>query len=143
MAAYFSFERMITTTFVKALYFLGFIAITAAGVALAVWAGLQLNDATIARSQGWRYVALGVALVVVGNLIWRVFCELWVVLFELHSEVVSVRHALNLNGLRTMNAPSEREVVTEREEIVRPREVVVQDRERTVPHHTGGVLGLS
>ena len=139
MGAYFSFERMITTTFVKALYFLGFLALTAAGVALAIWAGMQLNDATISRSLGWRYVALGVGLVVLGNIVWRVFCELWVVLFGIHSELVSIRYALNLNGLRT----PVREVISEPEEIVRPREVLVQDHDRAVSHHTGGVLGLS
>jgi len=74
---YFSFDKMITPAFVKVLYFLGFLALTAAGVGLAVWAGMQLNDATISRSLGWRYVALGVAAVVVGNIVWLVFCELW------------------------------------------------------------------
>jgi len=143
MGAYFSFERMITTTFVKVLYFLGFIALTAAGVALAVWAGMQLNDATISRALGWRYVAFGVTLVLVGNIVWRVFCELWVVLFGIHSELVSVRHGLNLYGLRPTTDTVEREVIAEREEVVRPREVIVPDRERTVSHHSGGVLGLS
>ena len=143
MGGYFSFERMITTMFVKVIYFLGFIALTAAGVALAIWAGMQLNDATISRTLGWRYVAVGVAAVVVGNIVWRVFCELWVVLFEIHSELTSVRHALNLNGLRryTTEEPVEREVITEREEIVRPREVVVHNEDRPAPRH--GVLGLS
>lgn len=143
MGAYFSFERMITTTFVKVVYFLGFVALTAAGVALAVWAGMQLNDSTISRSLGWRYVALGVALVVVGNIVWRVFCELWVVLFGIHSELVSVRYALNLHGLRPVTeAPVTREVIEEREEVVRPREVVVHNEDRTVPHQAS-VLGLS
>jgi hypothetical protein len=135
MGAYFSFERMITTTFVKVIYFLGFLAITAGGVALAVWAGMQLNDARIDRVLGWRYVAAGVGLVVIGNIVWRVFCELWVVLFEIHNELVSVRYGLNLNGLRVREEPVE---VIEREEIVRPREVVVQDH---TPH--ASVLGLS
>ena len=138
MGAYFSFERMITTTFVKVVYFLGFLAITAAGVALAVWAGMQLNDARIDRALGWRYVAAGVGLVVIGNIVWRVFCELWVVLFEIHAELVSVRHGLNLNGLRVREEPVERELIVEREEIRRPREVVVQDH---TPH--ASVLGLS
>jgi len=142
MGGYFSFERMITTAFVKVVYFLGFIALTAAGIALAVWAGMQLNDATISRSQGWRYVAFGAALVVVGNIVWRVLCELWVVLFGIHSELVSVRHGLNLNGLRhSYDEPIEREVIKEREEIVRPREVVVHKDDRDAPRH--GVLGLS
>ena len=129
MGAYFSFERMITTTFVKVVYFLGFLAITAGGVALAVWAGMQLNDARIDRVLGWRYVAAGVASVIVGNIVWRVLCELWVVLFEIHAELVSVRHAVNLNGLRVREEPVEREEIE-------PREFVVHDRH-------AGVLGLS
>lgn len=142
MGGYFSFERMITTTFVKVVYFIGFIALTAAGVALAVWAGMQLNDATIARSLGWRYVAFGVGLLVLGNIVWRVFCELWVVFFNIHSELVSMRYGLNLSGLRYhADEPIQREVISEREEFVRPREVVVHREEREVPRH--GVLGLS
>lgn len=137
MGAYFSFERMITTGFVKVVYFLGFLAITAAGIALAVWAGMQLNDARIDRMLGWRYVAAGVGLVVIGNLIWRVFCELWVILFEIHAELVSVRYGLNLNALRVREEPVEREVV---EEVMRPREIVVHNE--PAQHHAS-VLGLS
>ena len=137
MGSYFSFERMITTSFVKVVYFLGFLAITAAGVAFAVWAGLQLNDARIDRALGWRYVAAGVASVVVGNIVWRVFCELWVVLFGIHAELVSVRHGLNLNSMRIVDEPVEREYVVEREEIPR-REVVVHDEQRHA-----SVLGLT
>jgi hypothetical protein len=139
---YFSFERMITPAFVKVLYFLGFIALTFAGAGLAVWAGMQLNDATIARSLGWRYVAIGVGAVVVGNILWRVFCELWVVLFGIHAELTSVRYALNLNGLRyTPEEPIEREAIIERDEVIRPREVVVHSADQAAPRH--GILGLS
>jgi Domain of unknown function (DUF4282) len=139
---YFSFERMITPAFVKIVYFLGFIVLTAGGLGLAGWAGMQLNDATIDRSLGWRYVAAGVGAVVLGNIVWRIFCELWVVLFGMHAELISVRHALNLNGRRfASEEPIEREVITEREEIARPREVVVHHDHRTVPGH--GILGLS
>ena len=136
MGAYFSFERMITTSFVKVVYFLGFLAITAGGVALAVWAGMQLNDARIDRVLGWRYVAAGVGAVVIGNIVWRVFCELWVVLFEIHAELVSVRYGLNLNGMRISEEP----VVVEREEVVRPREVVIHNE---AAQHHASVLGLS
>lgn len=142
MGAYFSFERMITPAFVKVVYFFGFLALTTAGVALAVWAGMKLNDATIDRALGWRYVATGVALLVIGNIVWRVFCELWVVLFGIHSELLSTRYALNLNTLRRpLDEPVERELFSEREEHVRPREVVVHREEHVAPRH--GVLGLS
>ena len=74
---------------------------------------------------------------------WRIFCELWVVLFGIHDELVSVRYALNLDRFRERIAePIHREEVVEREETVRPREVVVQRQERAEPRHTG-VLGLS
>ena len=139
---YFSFERMITTTFVKVLYVLGSIAITAGSVALAVWAGMKLNAATIARDLGWRYVAAGVAMVIVGNVVWRIFCELWVVLFGIHSELVSIRYALNLSGMRyRTEEPIRTETIEERDDAIRPREVVVHTQERHAPHH--GVLGLS
>lgn len=137
MGRYFSFDRMITPAFVKAVYFIGFLAITIAGIALAVWAGMQLNDAIISRSLGWRYVAYGVGLVVVGNIVWRVFCELWVVLFGIHSELVNRPYYTRY----TYEEPVEREVITEREEIVRPREVVVHNEDLAAPRH--GVLGLS
>lgn len=139
---YFSFERMITTTFVKVFYFFGFIAITAAGVALALWAGMKLNDATIARDLGWRYVAAGVSMVIFGNIVWRVFCELWVVLFGIHSELASIRYASNLNGLRhPTKEPIRREIIEERDDAVRPPEVVVHTEDLPAPRH--GVLGLS
>jgi hypothetical protein len=139
---YFSFERIITTTFVKVLYFLGFIAVTAAGVGLAVWAGMKLNDATIARDLGWRYVAAGVAMVVLGNIVWRIFCELWVVLFGIHSELVSIRYALNLNGMRDRTEePIRTETIEERDDVIRPAPVVVHTEDRQAPRH--GVLGLS
>lgn len=139
---YFSFERMITTTFIKALYFVGFIAITAAGIGLAAWAGMKLNDATITRDLGWRYVAAGVGLVFLGNLVWRVFCELWVVLFGIHAELASIRYAANFDGLRhSTNEPIRSELIEERDDSVRPREVVVRSEDRPATNH--GVLGLS
>lgn len=139
---YFSFERIITTTFVKVLYFVGFVAITAAGVALAVWAGIKLSEASIARNLGWRYVAAGVGLVILGNIVWRVVCELWMVLFGIHSELVSMTYALNLNGLRRpTEEPMKREIVEERENVIRSPEVVVHTEDRSAPRH--GVLGLS
>ena len=131
MAAYFSFERMITPAFVKIVYFLGFLLLIAAGIGLIVWSGLQLNDATIDRLLGWRYVALGASILIVGNIVWRVICELWVVLFGIHDELVAIKY-------RSSHTQPARVI---EEEPVR-REVVVRDNEVIAPHHAG-VLGLS
>ena len=130
MGAYFSFERMITTPFVKVVYFLGFLVLTAAGIGFIVWAGLKLNDAVIDRSLGWRYVALGAAMLIAGNIVWRMVCELWVVLFGIHDELVSMRYAFNpIQKPRVIEEPVTREVVGNDQEIVAPRHA--------------GVLGLS
>lgn len=130
MSAYFSFERMITPSFVKVVYFLGFLALTGAGIGLIVWAGLQLNEATIDRSLGWRYVAAGAAILIFGNIVWRVVCELWVVLFGIHNELVSMRYGFSpVPKPRVIDEPVTREVVVRENEIVAPRQA--------------GVLGLS
>lgn len=134
MGAYFSFERMITATFVKVVYFSGFLALTGAGVGLMVWAGLQLNEATIDRLRGWRYVAIGAAILIAGNIVWRVFCELWVVLFGIHDELVAMRY-----GLLSVQRPRVAPVM---EEEPAAREVVVKKNEILAPRHAG-VLGLS
>lgn len=144
MSAYFSFERMITPSFVKVVYFLGFLALTAGSIGLIVWAGLQLNDATIDRNLGWRYVATGAAALVIGNIVWRVACELWVVLFGIHEELVTLRYASQpvhhpAHFERVVEEPVVRE--TQRREL-QPRDLVTRDEE-IVAHPRAGVLGLS
>ena len=140
MSAYFSFERMITASFVKVVYFLGFLILTAGGIGLMVWAGLQLNDATIDRTLGWRYVALGVAALVLGNVVWRVACELLVVLFGIHAELVTLRYASQpVHFERVIEEPAPRE---RDRRVLEPREIVTHDDE-IVAHRPAGVLGLS
>lgn len=140
MSAYFSFERMITPSFVKVVYFLGFLAMTAGSIGFMVWAGMQLNDATIDRTLGWRYVAFGAAALVFGNIIWRVACELWVVLFGIHDELVSQRYAHQpAHFERVIEEPAPTERAREREY----RERIVTRDDEIVAHPRAGVLGLS
>jgi hypothetical protein len=101
MAGYFSFDKMITTSFVKVIYFFGFIALTAAGLALTTWAGLGLYQANISSQIGWRYVAIGTGTVIVGNLVWRVVCELWIVLFNIHTRLTSIDDGMRLDRMPT------------------------------------------
>ena len=73
MREFFSFQRMITASFVRSFYFLGFVALTSGSIALIVWSELQLRQATIERTVGWQYAAVGAAALIAGNLGWRVF----------------------------------------------------------------------
>jgi hypothetical protein len=98
MSGYFSFEKLISTTAVKVVYFLGFLVLSALSITLIVWASLRLNNANIGRELGWRYVAYGAAALVLGNIVWRIVCEFWMVLFSINhhlsdaNQVVTVRH---------------------------------------------------
>ena len=135
MSEYFSFQKCITSPFVKTIYFLGFLALTAGGIGLAGWAAMRLFEANISRGLGWYYVAGGVGILLVGNLVWRVFCESWIVLFNIYARLVSLDEKTRTEAvLAEVRTDVSREA--QREEILRHREIELSG-------HPGSVLGLS
>ncbi len=141
MTGYFAFQKFITTSIVKVIYALGFIALTGGGIALIVWSGLRLNAAIIDRQLGWRYVAVGAGALVVGNIAWRVICEFWIVLFSIHSRLGQI----NLAKTTIEKVPAVQFV--ERRFDKRDRRVSRVDEpetlERFKPQRPSSVLGLS
>jgi hypothetical protein len=135
MPGYFSFQKYITSSFVKAIYFLGFLALTAGGIGLAGWAAMRLFEASIPRELGWYYVASGVGILLVGNLVWRVFCEIWVVLFNIHARLVSLDQK---TGAEAMSADVRTDVSRDVKDDEMPRQ-----SELDLLGRPGGVLGLS
>jgi hypothetical protein len=134
MSEYFSFQKCITSPFVKAVYFLGFLVLTAGGIGSAGWAGMRLFDAAIARRLGWYYVAGGVGILLVGNLVWRVFCEVWIVLFNIHARLVSLDQKTRTETVVTdLRTDVSRETQREKR----------RHREIDLSGHPGSVLGLS
>jgi hypothetical protein len=136
MPGYFSFQKLITPRFVKFIYAIGLLAMTVAGIALAVWAGLGLRSATLPTRMGVYYIAIGASVTIVGNLVWRVLCEIWIVLFSIHNllgsiasetRYVAVEHAL----------PGEEHPVEVR------HDVVEREPEARVTGHPASVLGLT
>jgi multisubunit Na+/H+ antiporter MnhG subunit len=113
MAGYFSFGKVITTYFVKTIYALGFILLTFGGIGLAAWAGLRLDSATIPTSTGVYFIAAGVGIVLVGNLAWRMICEFWILLFNMHTLLASIeeqmRAATGQRQVKRDNVPAETE----------------------------------
>ena len=150
MSGYFSFQRMISPTIVKVVYFLGFLILSSLSVTLLVWAGLRLNNANIARQLGWRYIAYGAAALIVGNIAWRLICEFWMVLFtindhlSLSNQVVTVRHVQRIpepQFVERRNAPRERRVADGATET--PAREVVQKETHFREPRPASVLGLS
>jgi hypothetical protein len=135
MPGYFSFQKYITSSFVKAIYFLGFLALTAGGIGLAGWAAIRLYEAGIPRELGWYYVASGLGILFIGNLVWRVFCEVWVVLFNIHARLVSLDQKAGAEAV-SADVPTDVSVDVKGEEM-RPHS------ESDLLGRPGGVLGLS
>ena len=116
MPGYFSFQKLITPRFVKFIYAVGLLALTAGGIALAIWAGLGLRARTMPTRMGIYYIAIGAGIAIVANLFWRVLCEIWIVLFNMHNLLGSIESETVNRALLSEEHPIElRKDVTERE----------------------------
>jgi len=82
---YFSFQYMVSGGLIKILYVLGILFITIAGIVVIV------KGTTMYVGRGANETMLyGAAVVILGNLIWRIFCEIWIIIFSLHETTVSI-----------------------------------------------------
>jgi len=99
MAGYFSFHKLVSTSIIKATYVIGMVLITlwglaAIGFAIAALAqpdNLELR--AIVASQPLGAVVLGAIALVFGNLLWRLLCEGWILLFSIHELLAAIAHA--------------------------------------------------
>ncbi len=134
MSGYFSFQKYVTSYFVKVIYFIGFLAFTTAGLGLAIWSARRLQTGSFPARLGWYYIGAGIGLLFVGNLVWRVFCELWVVLFNMSDHLSSLDRKF---GSETATELPHDDVVSDR-----TREVTAPRRSKGLARPVG-VLGLS
>jgi uncharacterized membrane protein YvbJ len=84
---FFSFHTMISTTLVKVIYALGLVIITVSGIGMIV-------RATQAQQASGEQIWLGIAIVVFGNLLWRLICEGSIVIFNIHEQLRSIDRQL-------------------------------------------------
>ncbi len=136
MPGYFSFQKLITPRFVKFIYVVGLLAMTAGGIGLAIWAGLGLRSATLPTRMGVYYIAIGAGVAIVGNLVWRVLCEIWIVLFNIHNLLGSIES-------ETRYAPVERALPSEEDRVELRQEVIEREHEARVTGRQASVLGLT
>ncbi len=73
MEEYFSFEKMVSQSLIKVIYLLGSIIITIVPILL-IFNGIYPVGGMMVL------VIFGIIL---GNLLWRVFCEAWIALFKI------------------------------------------------------------
>ncbi len=80
MGDFFSFRRMITPVIIQVVFWLGLIVIV--GYALAI---------LIAGEEAWVRV-LGVVYLILGPVLWRVWCEIMILLFRISETLTDIRN---------------------------------------------------
>jgi len=75
---YFEFRTLITPNIIKACYFFGAFIITALSIFL------------ILSPEEGKGITYGILILVFGNILWRVMCEVIILLFSLHDVAVSI-----------------------------------------------------
>ena len=80
MGDFFSFRRMITPVIIQVVFWIGLIVIV--GYALAI---------LIAGDEAWVRV-LGVVYLILGPILWRVWCEIMILLFRISETLTDIRN---------------------------------------------------
>ena len=76
MNDFFGFRKMVSTALIKIIYFFGLIILTLSGAGMVY--------------QGNIMVLKGIGIIVLGNLLWRIICEVWILLFSIHDLLGSI-----------------------------------------------------
>jgi hypothetical protein len=93
---FFSFRTMISPTVIKIIYVLGMIGITIGGIVMIEMAlhvtGLSSEKLNILGEQLSfnKQLLIGIVLIVLGNLMWRLICEGWILLFRMRDILGSI-----------------------------------------------------
>ena len=85
MGGFFSFEKLISGNFIRGIYVVGMAIITVGAIFMIL--GMGKGYATYTpidiRFQG-------VFLLFVGNLAWRITCEVWIVIFVIYERLIEI-----------------------------------------------------
>lgn len=87
---YFSFRKLISSSLIRFIYIIGAIFVTL--MALAVMFG------AIPYAGGFVNFLAGIFFLVLGNLMWRVTCEVWMVFFGIHDRLSSIEVEVKRSG---------------------------------------------
>lgn len=83
MNKFLNFDNLITTNIIKTIYLIGVFVITIGGIVMMAQGG-----------SGAAFVLIGLLGIILGNLLWRVFCENIIVLFNIHDNLSSINDSI-------------------------------------------------
>lgn len=85
MTDFLAFKSMVSVGIIKVIFLIGAILIILVGIAVILGDPL---DNRILSFLG------GLAIIVMGNLLWRVVCEAWIVIFAIHERLAEILEEL-------------------------------------------------
>jgi len=97
MPGYFSFHKLVSTSIIKATYVIGTVLITfwglgMIGFGIAALAQPDIRELRMLVGQPIVFVVTGAITLVFGNLLWRLLCEGWILLFSMHELLAAIAH---------------------------------------------------
>ncbi len=87
---FFALRWMISPVIIRIFYVIGLIWITAWG-ALAIWGAIQTRAYLGSDELMWLSISWGAAILVLGNLLWRILCEVLILLFNVQGHLSSIK----------------------------------------------------
>jgi len=96
---FFSFDKMITPAIIKIVFWIGLIVSVLAGLGL-ILAGFGTDDG------GGGLIVVGLAYLVLGPIVVRVYCELIIILFRMHESLREIRNNTAPSGSAPALAPA-------------------------------------
>jgi hypothetical protein len=94
---FFNFRTLVSNAIIKSVYMIGAVLITFVGLLLIAYPILMpLADPTVATTaqSDISKVLAGATLLILGNLLWRLLCEGWIILFSLHEMIAAIEKRL-------------------------------------------------
>ena len=109
ISGFFSFRTMVSLSLVKIIYIFGFVGITISAFVMLAAGITRLGFPTFMGS---------LALLIIGNLAWRLICESWALFFSMHESVEKIAAnfelvADELKDLKNSKAVQKRQEIKE------------------------------
>jgi len=80
-------ERMLGKRIIRTMYFVGAVLYTIGAISVLVW--------SINEKAPWIVILAIIFYGIIGNVVWRLSCELWILLYYMHEKLTSIDKALN------------------------------------------------
>ena len=77
---------MVSRTLIQIIYILGALGLSIFGI-ISIVKGIE-------ESGSGEQVISGLGIILLGNLIWRITCEAWILLFNIHDVLVSIERKI-------------------------------------------------